>query len=557
MPGTIVTFYSWKGGVGRSMALANIAVQLAQRGNSVLMVDWDLEAPGLDRYFHSKDALEAGVTVREAPDTSGLSGLLHDASNFEGKTNWRSRVKAISVPKLGTPSYGNVAPTPNLLHLLPSGEGQPGFVDRLQNFSWNAFYANSEGAYFLETLRTEWASSYDFVLIDSRTGLTDAGGVCTIHMPDWLVLVFTSNEQSLEGGLRMVEGIQKARKDFAFDRMPLNVVPLLSRWDGDSEVDLAARWLDRAAVATEEYFSSWLPYTLKPRLYYDKIRVPHIARFSFGEPLPVVSHSITDEGLPGLAYSRIARLFETKFSEAGIIIDPTFRPAQSKLGSAIPVFLKDQPDLAQLIISGDSEFAAELRFQEQKLGAETTEFVEYLLNLGRLLRASTNFVRSHLVLRRAVNISEKIFSLNDPKVASALSELAGLLRETNRANEAEPLLRRALEINQAHYGPNDPHVAIDLVNLAGLLKVKNELREAEALFVRAIQIDESHYGPDHPEVATDLNNYAALLERTNRHKEAEALYRRALAISERAFGPEHLEVSAVLNNLAGLLRTTD
>ena len=46
---SIVTFYSYKGGVGRSMALANIAVLLAQRGMKVLMVDWDLEAPGLGR----------------------------------------------------------------------------------------------------------------------------------------------------------------------------------------------------------------------------------------------------------------------------------------------------------------------------------------------------------------------------------------------------------------------------------------------------------------------------------------------------------------------------
>jgi len=47
----IVTFYSFKGGVGRSMALANIAVLLASRGQRVLCVDWDLEAPGLERYF--------------------------------------------------------------------------------------------------------------------------------------------------------------------------------------------------------------------------------------------------------------------------------------------------------------------------------------------------------------------------------------------------------------------------------------------------------------------------------------------------------------------------
>ena len=61
-PGRIITFYSYKGGTGRSMALANVACLLARgvRGHSgqsatpdqrVLVIDWDLEAPGLHRYF--------------------------------------------------------------------------------------------------------------------------------------------------------------------------------------------------------------------------------------------------------------------------------------------------------------------------------------------------------------------------------------------------------------------------------------------------------------------------------------------------------------------------
>src|SRR5436189_94654 len=49
--GTIATFYSYKGGVGRSMALANAAVLLARAGRRVLVVDFDLEAPGIEQYF--------------------------------------------------------------------------------------------------------------------------------------------------------------------------------------------------------------------------------------------------------------------------------------------------------------------------------------------------------------------------------------------------------------------------------------------------------------------------------------------------------------------------
>src|SRR5690349_3315851 len=48
----VITFYSFKGGVGRTMALANVAYRLAHRhALRVIAVDWDLEAPGLPRFF--------------------------------------------------------------------------------------------------------------------------------------------------------------------------------------------------------------------------------------------------------------------------------------------------------------------------------------------------------------------------------------------------------------------------------------------------------------------------------------------------------------------------
>ena len=45
-----VTFYSFKGGVGRSMAMMNVAMELVAAGRKVLVVDFDLEAPGLETF---------------------------------------------------------------------------------------------------------------------------------------------------------------------------------------------------------------------------------------------------------------------------------------------------------------------------------------------------------------------------------------------------------------------------------------------------------------------------------------------------------------------------
>lgn len=94
-PGQVITFYSYKGGTGRSMALANVACLLAQgapTGKGVLMVDWDLEAPGLHRYFYGNLRLQAEQTEEEVLEKSpGLLDLFaeldsatqHDAGQTE------------------------------------------------------------------------------------------------------------------------------------------------------------------------------------------------------------------------------------------------------------------------------------------------------------------------------------------------------------------------------------------------------------------------------------------------------------------------------------------
>ena len=65
----ICTFYSYKGGVGRTMALANVAEIFYKAGYRVLVVDWDLEAPGLERFFPS-------VGLPHVLDMPGLMDML-------------------------------------------------------------------------------------------------------------------------------------------------------------------------------------------------------------------------------------------------------------------------------------------------------------------------------------------------------------------------------------------------------------------------------------------------------------------------------------------------
>ena len=76
--GQVVTFYSYKGGTGRTMALANVAWILAAAGKRVLVADWDLEAPGLHKFFRPFLDIDTvadakGVIDLIVPDQDGAS----------------------------------------------------------------------------------------------------------------------------------------------------------------------------------------------------------------------------------------------------------------------------------------------------------------------------------------------------------------------------------------------------------------------------------------------------------------------------------------------------
>lgn len=70
------------------------------------------------------------------------------------------------------------------------------YTYRMQEIDWSHLYEQGF-AEFLEDRRDEWTAKYDFVLIDSRTGVSDIAGICTAQLPDRLVVVFTANEQNL------------------------------------------------------------------------------------------------------------------------------------------------------------------------------------------------------------------------------------------------------------------------------------------------------------------------------------------------------------------------
>ena len=108
------------------------------------------------------------------------------------------------------------------------------YVPRLQRVDWEDLFSTAKFGKYLEALRNAWTAEYDFTLIDSRTGITDIGGICTIHLPDVLVAFFTANYLSLDGVADVLQRARRGHSRLPVDRRRLLIIPVPSRDETDS-----------------------------------------------------------------------------------------------------------------------------------------------------------------------------------------------------------------------------------------------------------------------------------------------------------------------------------
>jgi cellulose biosynthesis protein BcsQ len=295
---SIITFYSYKGGVGRSMALSNVAFELSKRSKKVLIVDWDLEAPGLEKYFSNYSII--------GHDKSG-NGLLQLLIAMRNGDDWNYQQYTGTLnPSAGMP-----------LTILGSGRDKDSanYSSLLEKFDWENFFSEKKGGLHLENLRNQWLNDFDFVLIDSRTGLSDSSGICTIMMPDVLIPMFTANYQSLFGVRDIISYIQNARQHLKVDRMALTILPVPSRFGTRVEFKESQEWLDRIADILKGSFSTWLPKWIEPRYILEQVKIPQVDYFSFGEKLAVVEQGTNDPEGMGYVYAKIATLLASEFRD--------------------------------------------------------------------------------------------------------------------------------------------------------------------------------------------------------------------------------------------------
>jgi cellulose biosynthesis protein BcsQ len=303
-PGTICTFYSFKGGVGRSMAAANVAALLSKGGHRVLLVDFDLEAPGIEHYF-------TRYGFRSPSD--GMRGVVDLVRDFAAGTpgDWASLVCTAS-------PFGSAGERLSILPAGRRGRADRTYLSRLQSLNWPDLFANRGFGEYLEQVRAEWIDRFDFVLVDSRTGYTDSGGICTIQLPDVLVTLLTTNDQNLQGTVDVVKDVRDARDQLPLDRGHLYVLPVPSRVESWTEYSSAREWHQKFQEALGPLIEEWLPRPevagreIHSRDVLDQVTLPYVAYWSFGEGLPVVEEGTEGKLTLGRAYGYLAALIERR-----------------------------------------------------------------------------------------------------------------------------------------------------------------------------------------------------------------------------------------------------
>jgi cellulose biosynthesis protein BcsQ/class 3 adenylate cyclase len=299
---SIVTFYSYKGGVGRTMALANVGVLLSKWGKRVLMVDWDLEAPGLEYFFFT------GSELRDVRHRPSVVDMLLEFDGANRASTWESLL--VEVKPTGAAA----------LWMITAGARKANYFRSVRDLDVKSFYEQRGGGYFIESLRSHWKANYDFILIDSRTGITDIGGICTIQLPDILALVFTATEQSLMGAVSVTRKAAEERQKLPVDRALVPVVPLPSKFDTQTERDVSQRWLDRFVKETAQFYRPWLPKEISHREFLEVTKIPYSSFFSFGEGLPVLEQGTTDPTGLGFAYETIAAIIGNELQNADLVL---------------------------------------------------------------------------------------------------------------------------------------------------------------------------------------------------------------------------------------------
>lgn len=192
-----------------------------------------------------------------------------------------------------------------------------------------------------------------------------------------------------------------------------------------------------------------------------------------------------------------------------------------------------------------------LKLAEQ-IGPNNEYVATSLMLYGAVLTRQGKYSDAEPLLKRAIELVEKIYGPNNKNTATALQVLGQLKFQTCDYSQSASLFQRALSIRENQIGGNSPLLLALTRSLAEAYLVQKKYAESEVLFKRSLSVAQTSIGPKSHVTAIALSGLSRLYQEQKKYKEALELAERALEIDDAVLGAENRQVAVLLNNIATL-----
>ncbi|QBE65114.1 KGGVGR-motif variant AAA ATPase [Pseudoduganella lutea] len=516
-PGEVATFYSHKGGAGRTMALANLAVMLARRNNATvptLMIDWDLEAPGLHHYFRASGEGPGVLELFEACRDQLLRRTRLAAGGDDAV------VAQAVLDAVGWEQYVTRADNGRPLYLMRAGRQDASYPERLARLDWEALFDACPALFrvFAENL----ARRFRHVLVDSSAGRGGTTGICTTLLPTKLVLVFAPNRQNLEGIEALVQRATTWRRSHEEEQRQMLVYPLPSRIEMDDS-SRRALWRrgdpERGVPGYQPLFERAFAEAyglsrMSLESYFDEVQLQQAHSLACGEPLPV--HG--DEEHDRFSVTRTFQAFLGWFLGG-------YRPWQSR----------DEIPLLNAVAQG--------RAAMERGGGRgvSLPLARDLARLGELYRREGRLDQAAGCIEEGLALHVLILGDDHADTLDSKAALADLLFEQEKYGEAHFLQETVLEVRERLFGAGAPVTLEAASALAATLAQLHQTPEALALQDAVIDAHQRQLGNEHLATIESLAVRADILCHGEQLEGAVELLEQVLALRSRLLGPEHAD----------------
>jgi len=383
-----ISFYSYKGGVGRSLSLAYMAKYLAQRNIGVCVLDMDLEAPGVAYKFPEKSEQilsKLGVVdyVHTSIITDNVPNNIEEYFSTIYEKNKYGYVKVMSAGKnINTNEYWK----------------------KLSDINWNELFLdkNSEGLYIFENLKWQIKEQInpDYLLIDSRSGVTTMGKVCNSVLPDKVVMFLANNNENFLGTRLMYNHISNSA-DYKINKTKSDIICAITRFPTNDDVDISKKltMLDMTTKETDIIIKEFLK--------------------TFDNPSPqkediIVIHSERDVERDELSILQKNRIVETKIIEEDYtqlidkLVDKELLIKRDILNFNIPKCSFIRFDLHETIENEIKNFQGSLSYEEfrgtlKKLMTKTPYSCDLLYKYALCERYENNIIDTIMYLSSAID----------------------------------------------------------------------------------------------------------------------------------------------------------